>query len=402
MEELRQIPYDENIRLASFDVKNIYTNIPTSELPNILKLLCTQHGLSTTFTHELTKLTCLLLKQNYFSFQDNIFLQIQGLAMGEPTSSIFSELFLLYMKHTTLYDILIHHHIFGYFRYVDDILILYDASLTEIDAALTRFNTATSPLQFIIEKVLKQHINFLDITIYRDTYHFTYGIYRKPKTTDSIIPSSFCYPRVHKYSAIRYVHNRLITYPISEQHRLQEEQVIAHILHQNNYPPISPSSLEHKSQYKITDTTKQTHHKWAILTYSGKETRFVTKILKKTGLHFAFTTRQNIGKLLAYKTDRPSDKCEDSGVYQLTCLDCQKCYVGQTDILFHTRFKEHTHRITELETIDPILQNISQTIVMLGILSKIIYRTFMFLLKDECLTPWKGFTSIKKAKFKTK
>jgi hypothetical protein len=94
MQELRQIPYNENIWLVSFDVKNMYTNIPTGELPRILKLLCTQHGLTTTFTRDLIKLMHLLLKQNYFSFHDSIYLQTQGLTMGAPTSPIFSELFL--------------------------------------------------------------------------------------------------------------------------------------------------------------------------------------------------------------------------------------------------------------------------------------------------------------------
>jgi hypothetical protein len=82
--------------------------------------------------------------------------------------------------------------------------------------------------------------------------------------TDSIIPSSSCHPREHKHSAIRYLHNRLLTYPISE-HRQHEEQVIAHILHQTNYPPMPPTTwenkLQQKSQQKPTDTAQQTQHK---------------------------------------------------------------------------------------------------------------------------------------------
>jgi hypothetical protein len=57
-----------------------------------------------------------------------------------------------------------------------------------------------------------------------------------------------------------------------------------------------------------TIRTEKKTQKWAKFTYSGNETGFVTKILKKAGLHIAFTTRQTIGKLLTYKTDQPSDK----------------------------------------------------------------------------------------------
>jgi hypothetical protein len=82
MEELRQILDGQNIRLASFDVKNMYTNIHTSELPKILKTICIQHDMTTNFTRELIKLMHLVLKRNYFSFLDTIHLQKQGLAMG--------------------------------------------------------------------------------------------------------------------------------------------------------------------------------------------------------------------------------------------------------------------------------------------------------------------------------
>jgi hypothetical protein len=202
MEKLQQIPHGPNTRLASFDVKDMYTNILTSTLPHILNLICTQHDMTTKFTRELTKLMGILLGQNYFSFHDTIHMQNQGLAMGAPTSSIFSELFLLYTEHTLLFDILIENHTLGYFRYVDDVLIVYGATLTNIHTVLNCFNNVTSPLQFTIEEEQQQKINFLDITIYRGTDHFTYGIYDKPTATDTIIPLTSCHPLEHIYSAI--------------------------------------------------------------------------------------------------------------------------------------------------------------------------------------------------------
>jgi hypothetical protein len=101
-------------------------------------------------------------------------------------------------------------------------------------------------LQFTIDKE-QSSINFLDITIHRDAFNFSYSIYRKPTTTDSIIPSSSCHPREHKNSTIRFLFNRLFTYPISDEHRLLEEQNILHILQQNNYPPTPPETWYKKT-----------------------------------------------------------------------------------------------------------------------------------------------------------
>ena len=52
--------------------------------------------------------------------------------MGTPKSSIFSELLLQYTDNTSMPKILKYHKIVGYFRYVDDVLIIYDNRITEI------------------------------------------------------------------------------------------------------------------------------------------------------------------------------------------------------------------------------------------------------------------------------
>jgi hypothetical protein len=52
--------------------------------------------------------------------------QTDGLAMGAPTSAIIAETYMQYMEHTQIYPILVKQQIVAYFRYVDDILIIYD------------------------------------------------------------------------------------------------------------------------------------------------------------------------------------------------------------------------------------------------------------------------------------
>jgi hypothetical protein len=65
-----------------------------------------------------------LIEQNYFQYQDTTYVQTEGLSMGAPTSSIFSEIYLQWLKNTTIIDLLIEHKIEGYSRYVDDVLSL--------------------------------------------------------------------------------------------------------------------------------------------------------------------------------------------------------------------------------------------------------------------------------------
>jgi hypothetical protein len=63
------------------------------------------------------------MEQNYFKFNQQCYKKTEGLAMGAPTSVILAEVYVQYMGHKQLYQIL-KKRIIGYFRYVDDILIM--------------------------------------------------------------------------------------------------------------------------------------------------------------------------------------------------------------------------------------------------------------------------------------
>jgi len=92
--------------------------------------------------------------------------------MGAPTSSIFPELYLQYLESTKIYDILMNHNIEGYFRYLDDILVVYNESKSDINYILDRFNKLTPQLEFTLERETNRRINFLDITICREQERF--------------------------------------------------------------------------------------------------------------------------------------------------------------------------------------------------------------------------------------
>ena len=64
-----------------------------------------------------------------------------------------------------------------------------------------------------MEMEKENNINFLDISILKNNESFEFKIYRRPTTTDTIIPSDCNHPPEHKLPAIRYLINRLHSYP---------------------------------------------------------------------------------------------------------------------------------------------------------------------------------------------
>jgi hypothetical protein len=130
--DLIAIPYDHNITFASFDINSTYSNIPTTDLMTTLRKLCEVNNVDDRTTQDIMRIEQTLVEQNYFCFQDTIYTQIEGLAMGAPTSSILLEVYLQYMENATIYELLIKHKVVGYFMYVDDILVMYKNDETNI------------------------------------------------------------------------------------------------------------------------------------------------------------------------------------------------------------------------------------------------------------------------------
>ena len=79
---------------------------------------------------------------------------------------------------------------------------------------------------------------------------------------------------------------------------------------------------------------------WATFTYMGKEMSYITSVFRRTDLKIAFQTDNTIGNLLGH-TNLAPEKFTLSGVYKLTCPDCNKAYAGQTGRRFSIRYNEH-------------------------------------------------------------
>jgi hypothetical protein len=94
IEKLGDIPFDPHLKLASFDVTNMYTNIPTKELIHIIDNICDLYNVDNSVKQEILTISSLLISQNCFQFQGKTYLQRNSLAMGAPMSSIFYEVFL--------------------------------------------------------------------------------------------------------------------------------------------------------------------------------------------------------------------------------------------------------------------------------------------------------------------
>jgi hypothetical protein len=87
-------------------------------------------------------------------------------------------------------------------------------------------NNIAENVEFKITGETNNSINYLDVTITRDTKRMEINVYRKPTSTDTIIHHTSNHPQDHKYAAYRYYINRMITLPNTDKARAQEKKYI--------------------------------------------------------------------------------------------------------------------------------------------------------------------------------
>jgi hypothetical protein len=107
--------------------------------------------------------------------------------MGSPISSIVAEIFLQYYENLFIRHLLESKNIIYYTRYVDDIFIIYDKTITNPDHLTNNMNNIHENIIFKPTHENNNQINVLDLLLIRKESSIEMDIYRKPTTTDTTI-----------------------------------------------------------------------------------------------------------------------------------------------------------------------------------------------------------------------
>jgi len=89
----------------------------------------------------------IILNQNYFSLQIQTYQRNKGVAMGSPISGIVAEIFLQNLENTHVKHLIEAKILSYYTRYVDDILVIYDSTLTTPDSIQRYFSSIHNNIQ---------------------------------------------------------------------------------------------------------------------------------------------------------------------------------------------------------------------------------------------------------------
>jgi hypothetical protein len=182
--------------------------------------------------------------------------------MGVPTSPLLSGIYLQFLEHNNIYKILIEQNIIAYFRFVDDILIVYNTKHTDIDNILHSFNQLHPLLLFTLRHETGGNINFLDLTVHWTSKGLTASIFCKPTATDTIIHNESCHPVEHKLACVNYLVNRINTYPVTAISKEIETRTCQKILNANGFHYINIiDRINNKKAKNLLETNRDLENK---------------------------------------------------------------------------------------------------------------------------------------------
>jgi len=278
----------------TFDIKDLFVNIPIKETLTITKTLLSQYS-NEQITKQIITIPEIILQQNYFSFQDNIYQPAKGISMGSPISNTIAEIFLQNLGNIHLKQLLDTETIVLYTRYISSILIIYNTKHTHPETIHNHMNKIHPKLQFTPTHKHNNSISFLDLLIIQNPPKIEIDIFRKlTTTTDTTINFTSNHSTEHKIAAYRFLINRMMSLPLTVERRHVEWQKIITVARNKSFLLHLIAKLKTHIQHKTHMTKDDNNKKWATFTYYSPKIRKITNLFKQPNKNIAFKSTNTI------------------------------------------------------------------------------------------------------------
>jgi len=199
LKSLKDIP--NHAIFVTMDVSSLYTNIDHDEGAEACFRKPEMRKNKTIPSSFLLNLIQTVLKSNIFRFQNKLYRQIKGTAMGTPMAPNYANLFMDCFETDLLHDFYVIH---GYkpmtwLRYIDDVFFIWtngeDSLKLFLDFAqnYSTHKKMKSKIKFEIHQS-NETVNFLDVTIIFQDKKLKTTIYSKPTNAHLYLNVKSCHP----------------------------------------------------------------------------------------------------------------------------------------------------------------------------------------------------------------
>ncbi|XP_067135021.1 uncharacterized protein [Centruroides vittatus] len=347
-----------NINICTFykmDVISLYPSVPTFEAVMLANTMLLKKGLTVQQVLDIREALIFVTENNYFRFNQKIYLQKQGVPMGSPLSAVLAELVMRDVEQKTFNAPLTICYPLLYLRYVDDILVAWGNSEEEFIRFMQRLSSVYPTIKFTWEKERNQTITFLDMQIQKSPEGPRFAVYHKSDMIPHITPADAFQPSRYINAAIAALIRRAILLPSSQDLINDELEIIrmavlhagftgakfTHVLRRVNDSIHPFTTLHNKKEMAIVPST---------LPYLGAQSILISRIFRRYGFVLPLTPLPSLRRTICNDRDKIS-ALEKSGVYAVplknpTTGEIEK-YIGATTRMIACRIAEHQDDINK-------------------------------------------------------
>jgi len=363
----------ESETMVSFDVVNLFTNIPLEETIQLCVDLwdeLVEDKSKSMSTKALKALLEFSTKNVPFLFNDDWYMQIDGVAMGSPLAPLMASIFLqnLEQKFKNFTGEL---PIF-YTRYVDDTFLIFKKK-EDVNSFLNFINNLHPNISFTCESESNNKISFLDVLIEKKQNRFMTGVYRKPTDTGLYsTPSSFCDPKYNRNMIKGLVHR---VWSLTSSFEIFDKEIDT--LHNklsingynkkylNNIIKNTVESIYLKSKDKINNKNLNATEEvinlkkiYLKIPYSEGARDFKRILEKQAPVGVTIKILFLTNKISNYFSNKSKTQLgmKANLVYQYKCHKCESLYIGETNRHLRTRIAEHTQSSRKSSILDHLVK----------------------------------------------
>ena len=351
---LNSVPY-----MCSFDVASLFTSIPVNETIEIcLDLLYKDSELVNNLTRaQFKKLLVFCVKENHFTFNEQYFDQIDGVAMGSPLGPVLANIFMSHFEDKALdkYD---GNLPLFYKRYVDDTFVVFNDS-EDCELFFEYFNTQHRNIKFTLEHETSDCISFLDVLVTRNEEGtIETSMYRKETFSGLYMKFDSFVPHHFKKNLISGLLNRAWKICSSYELFYRGLNIIKEILMSNGFPVRFLNrhirnflDTKHINISKSYVYGPEKRPIFLSLPYCGENSvklsrqlnRLLAKLAPWAKLNIVFKPVARLNVISKLKSVIPKLN-RSNVVYKINCQDCNEFYIGLTTRRLHKRLNEHKKR----------------------------------------------------------
>ena len=358
---IRNLKVDKDHDMVSFDVSNLFTNVPlefTIEL--ILKKVYNKKMVKTKLKKdELRELLKMCTKELHFTYNGKTYQQNDGVCMGSPLGPVLANVFMVHLEETIVPKLKTSMPF--WIRYVDDTFTLVKkGKLDEVIATLNNFH---QNIKFTHEFEKDNKIAFLDVLVKKmENGEIQTGVYRKETNNSIYIHWNSYAPKQWKVGTLRGMIRRAYDICSNEEELTKElthlREVFTGI---NGYPRnlVETTMKNVKDERNATRTTANTEKEeeneptttlMVKVPFAGEKGEGLIKDLNRT-------LQRNLPNRIKCRIvrtgtklqrnfnikDKLEDKHRSNIVYLHECQNkrCDDDYIGETGRRKEVRTGEH-------------------------------------------------------------